>query len=178
MFEWFTVSQSMILAAIMVPLAGFTLSGDLASGPSPCTGENAPIRTHTSAETEDAAVRVALNAYLEGHRTGQADAFRRAFHPDARMLYVRDGQFVKTEIAEYIARAPGKPAADEDQRRRRIDSIDIVGDAAIAKITLDYPEVTFTDYMTLLKVDGEWRIVSKVFNADRSKTTKAKDSKS
>jgi hypothetical protein len=160
MFEWCTVSRSMMLAAVVVPLAGFTLSG-----------------LTPAAQTEEAGVRVALNAYLDGHKTGQADSFRRAFHPEARMLFVRDGQFVKTEIADYIARAPGKPADDEDKRRRRIDSIDIVGDAAVAKITLDYPEVTFTDYMTLLKINGEWRIVSKVFSADRSKAT-SKGSKS
>jgi hypothetical protein len=171
MFEWFTGSNSMKLAAVVAPLAAFTLSGDMDraatdAGANPCAPAEAA-----------AGVRTALNAYLEGHKTGQADAFRRAFHPDARMLYVKDGQFVKTEIADYIARAPGKPADDEDKRRRSIDSIDIAGDAAIAKITLDYPEVTFTDYMTLLKVNGEWRIVSKVFSADRSRA-KAKSIKS
>ena len=34
-----------------------------------------------------------------------------------------------------------------------------------AKIDLDYPKVHFTDYMTLLKVDGEWKIMSKVYQA-------------
>jgi hypothetical protein len=161
MFEWFTLSQSIKLAAVVVPLAGFTVMGVMS-----------PQNAQTGSHTEEAGVRAALNAYLDGHRTGQADAFRRAFHPDARMLYAKDGQLVKTEIADYIARAPGKPAEDEDKRRRSIDSIDIVGDAAIAKITLNYPEVTFTDYMTLLKINNEWRIVSKVFSADRSKANK------
>jgi hypothetical protein len=174
MFEWFTKSQSMKLAAVVAPLAGFTLIGDpnsaIGTGPNPCAGtETAMLTSVAAAATEEAGVRTALNAYLDGHKTGQADAFRRAFHPAARMLYVKDGQFVKTEIADFIARAAGKPAADEDKRHRSIDSIDIVGDAAIAKLTLDYPEVTFTDYMTLLKINGEWRIVSKVFHADRGK---------
>ncbi len=154
MLEWATVSHTLKLAAILVPLAGIAL-----------LGTDTP-RTATNA-AEEPGVRAALSAYLEGHATGQAEAFRRAFQPEARMLYAKDGHLVKTEIAEYIARAPGKPAADEDRRRRSIDFIDIVGDAAIAKLTLTYPEVTFTDYMTLLKIDGEWRIVSKVFSADR-----------
>jgi Putative lumazine-binding len=157
MLEWVTVCNALKLAAIIAPLAGITWVGS----------ERAKT---TSAE--EPGVRVALNAYLEGHATGQADAFKRAFQPDARMLYAKDGHFVKTEIADYIARAPGKPAVDESQRKRTIDFIDIVGDAAIAKLTLTYPEVTFTDYMTLLKIDGEWRIVSKVFHADR-KTPKS-----
>ena len=27
----------------------------------------------------------------------------------------------------------------------------------IAEIVLDYPQVKFTDYMSLLKIDGEWK---------------------
>jgi hypothetical protein len=153
MFEWLTVSHTIKLAAMIVPIAGIALAAT--------ESQRAP------ASAEEAGVRQALNAYIEGHATGQADAFRRAFHPEARMLYAKDGQFVKTEIADFIARAPGKVAVDEDQRKRTIDFIDIVGDAAIARLTLTYPDVTFTDYMTLLKIDGEWRIVSKVFHADR-----------
>jgi Putative lumazine-binding len=156
MFGSLTMLESMKLAAVLVPMVGFALVAR---------------ETHHVASNEEPAVRAALNAYLEGHATGQADAFRRAFHPEARMLYAKDGHFVKTEIAEYIAKATGHPAADENQRKRTIDLIDIVGDAAIAKLTLTYPDVTFTDYMTLLKIDGEWRIVSKVFHADRKTAT-------
>lgn len=129
-----------------------------------------------SPSPEEAGVRVALDAYLDGHATGRADSFRRAFHPEARMLFMRDGAFNKVEIPDYIARATGKPAADEAQRKRSIDSIDIVGDAARARITLDYPDVKFTDYMALLKVNGEWRIVSKVFSADRRPAAQRKSS--
>jgi hypothetical protein len=39
----------------------------------------------------------------------------------------------------------------------------------VAKLTLTYPAVTFTDYMALLKIDGEWKLVNKMFHADRKK---------
>jgi putative lumazine-binding protein len=39
------------------------------------------------------------------------------------------------------------------------------GNAASAKIVLDYPQVKFTDYMSLLKIDGEWKIINKTFDA-------------
>ena len=38
---------------------------------------------------------------------------------------------------------------------------------ATAKLVLDYPEVKFTDYMTLLKTGDEWRIINKAFHAER-----------
>ena len=31
---------------------------------------------------------------------------------------------------------------------------------------LDYPAVRITDYFTLLKVDGTWKIMNKVFHSE------------
>ena len=114
----------------------------------------------------DAAVRAPLEAYLRGHATGLADEFRPAFHPDAQLWGMRNGALIRMTAEEYVARASGSPAADEAQRRRWIESIDITGDTAVAKIVLDYPTVRFTDYMALSRIDGRWVIVNKMFQAD------------
>ena len=68
--------------------------------------------------------------------------------------------------AEYIGGVSGRPAADEAQRRRWIESVDVTGNAAQAKIVLDYPTARLTDYMTLLKIDGQWKIVNKIFHSE------------
>lgn len=115
---------------------------------------------------EEAGVRAALDHYLRGHATGQSEHFRKAFHTDAKLFAVRDGKYWQLTSEEYIARAAGKPADDEAQRKRQIESIDITGNAAVAKIVLDYPAVKFTDYMSLLKIDGEWKIINKTFFAE------------
>jgi len=78
---------------------------------------------------------------------------------------VRDGKLVITPISEYIARAPGKPAADEALRKRRITHTEITGNAAIGRIELDYPSAFLVDYMTLLKDNGRWVIIAKSFNS-------------
>lgn len=132
-------------------------------------GSNFP----TPPSPEEAAVREALQHYLNGHATGQADEFRQAMHPRGMMYFLRDGQLAQRTLADYIAGAAagsGKPAADEAKRKRRIDFVDITGDVAIAKLVLEYPEVTLTDYMELLKVDGRWQILAKTFHADRKAT--------
>ena len=118
-------------------------------------------------ESEEAAVRAAIEHYFQGHATGQGEHFRKVFHPDAKLFFIRDGKLTQWTSEEYISRAPGKPAADEAQRKRRIDSIDITGDSAFVKLTLDYPSVVFTDYMSMLKIDGRWMIVNKTFHARR-----------
>ncbi|MGB7925880.1 MAG: nuclear transport factor 2 family protein [Pyrinomonadaceae bacterium] len=124
----------------------------------------APWLQPTGAQgAEEAAVRQTLDYYLQGHATGNGEFFKKAFHPEAKLFWIRDGQFSTRTSAEFIAGASGKPAADEAQRKRSIASVDITGNAAIAKIILDYPSGRFTDYMSLLKVDGEWKIVNKTF---------------
>ena len=42
--------------------------------------------------------------------------------------------------------------------------VDVSGNAAVAKLELESPEATITDYMSLLKVDGEWTVVGKIFD--------------
>lgn len=122
-----------------------------------------------SAGTEDAAVRAAIEHYFQGHATGDGAHYRKVFHPDSKLFFLRDGKLASWTSEEYIGRASGKPAADEAQRKRTIDWIDVAGDAAVAKLTLTYPTVTFVDYMSLLKIDGEWKIVNKTFFADRKR---------
>jgi hypothetical protein len=122
-------------------------------------------RSQTSA-AEEAGVRKALEHYLQGHATGDGNHHRLAFYPQANLYWVRNGALATRTSDDYANASPGKPAADEAQRKRRVVSIDITGTAAIAKIELDYPTVRFVDYMSLLKVDGEWRIIAKIFNAE------------
>jgi hypothetical protein len=121
------------------------------------------------AASEEAAVRAALDHYLQGHATGQGAHFSAAMHPDGKMLFVREGNLQSRTFPEYIAGARGKPADDEAQRRRRIVNVDITGDAAMGKIELDYPQAKLTDYMSLLKVNGEWKIVGKIFTSEPKK---------
>jgi len=116
--------------------------------------------------SEEAAVRRALDHYLQAHATGDGAHARLAFYPAANLYFAR-GDSLNTRTSEaYAAGFPGKPAADESARRRRIVSVDVTGTAAIAKIELDYPTTRFIDYMSLLKIKGEWRIIAKIFDAE------------
>jgi hypothetical protein len=121
---------------------------------------------HAASEAEVAAARVPLEHYINAHATGNPDYVRKAFFPEAKIMAFRDGKLLNLSVEEFASRFSGKPAADESQRQRRIDSLIITGNAGVARIVLDYPDTTLTDYMSLLKVDGEWKIVNKVFNAE------------
>ena len=120
-----------------------------------------------SAQTdEEQAARVPLEHYLQGHATGDGAHFRAAFHPEAKLFFIREGKLTTRTSEEYIAGAAGRPPADEAQRKRWIESVDLAGNAGVAKIILDYPNTRYVEYLTLLKIDGEWKIVNKTFYAE------------
>ena len=138
-------SARIALAAALVLLAGAT----------PGLAQNT--------SDEEAAVRAALQHYLIAHATGDGSHHAMVFHPEAKLFWMRDDTLNTRTSADYIAGSPGKPADDEAQRRREIAMVDVTGDAAVGKIVLDYPSALITDYMSLLKIDGEWKIVNKIF---------------
>ncbi len=120
---------------------------------------------------EEVAVRAALDHYIQGHATGDGAHMRLAFNPAARLYWSSADTLATRTVDEYIARMPGKPAADEASgiRKRRIELVDVTGNAAIGKIVLDYPDAYIVDYMSLLKTNGEWRIINKIFMTEMKK---------
>ncbi|MES2070078.1 MAG: nuclear transport factor 2 family protein [Pseudomonadota bacterium] len=115
--------------------------------------------------TEMEAAKAPLQNYIRAHETGNADFMRKAFASDAKIIGYMGGNMISWSLEQYAGRFNGKPASDESQRRRSFEILDLAGDVAVGKVVLDYPSVKFVDYMTLLKVDGEWKITSKSFNA-------------
>jgi Putative lumazine-binding len=116
---------------------------------------------------EHAGVVFAIEHYFKGHATGDASHMRKAFLPTAHIEGIREGKFTSWTLDRYCENFKGTPAADESTRKRNIDSIDVIGTAAMVKATLVHGRTTFTDYFVLLKVDGEWKIANKVYHGQR-----------
>ena len=130
-----------------------------------------PLQILAATPDETAEARKPLEAYLKGHASGDGAYMRQAFLPTAHIEGIRDGKLLSWTADEYIAGFKGKPAEDEAKRKRSIDQVDVTGNAAMARVTLDYPSGTFTDYFVLLKVDGEWKIANKVWTRNPKPAT-------
>ena len=118
-----------------------------------------------SAQSDEQGVRAAIQQYLKGHATGNAEEMRKAFLPTAHIEGIRSGVFTSWTVDQYVAGFKGTPAADESNRKRTINTVDIQGTAAMARATLVHGATTFTDYFVLLKVDGAWKIANKVYSS-------------
>jgi metallo-beta-lactamase class B len=113
--------------------------------------------------------RDAIELYFMAHAFGDGDYIRKAFTPDAKISFVDGGQLKQWTREEFAQRFKEK-APDEYRRVRRVESLDVNGTAASAVVTLDYPQVLFRDHLSLLKIGNEWKIVNKVFSAEKRET--------
>ena len=110
---------------------------------------------------DEAAVRATIQHYFGGGMS-----VRKAFHPSARMTFVADSGFSLVPIETYLQRVEEgarKNPASRGWPEKRIDDIDVTGDAAVAKLEVGGLNGSVTDYMTLLRIDGNWLIVNKTF---------------
>lgn len=116
-----------------------------------------------NALSDEAAVRSTVELYLRAHATGDGAFITQAFHPELKLVGVRNDTVLVRSGVDYARGFSGRPASDEAQRRRWIASIEVYGQGATARVVLDYPQLTYVDFFTLLKVNGRWTIVSKVW---------------
>jgi len=119
------------------------------------------ISTGLSAQTTDEA---AARACLENYMSGDGDRVEKAFHPSATMKYIdgQTGELKDVPIADYIART--KANTSKQDRKIEIVSLNMEGNAANGKIKIETDKVILYDYMNMLKINGEWKIVSKIFS--------------
>ena len=106
----------------------------------------------------------AVRACLENYMSGEGDRVEKAFHTSATMKYIdaQSGEFKDVPIADYIARV--KANTSKSDRKIEIVALNIEGNAANGKIKIETDKVILYDYMNMLKINGEWKIVSKIFS--------------
>ena len=106
----------------------------------------------------------AVKACLENYMSGDGNRMEKAFHPSATMKYIDAGtnEFKDVPIADFIARV--KANTNKADRKIEIVSMNIEGNAANGKIKIETDKAILYDYMNMLKIGGEWKIVSKIFS--------------
>lgn len=116
-----------------------------------------------SAVEEHDAITQTIQHYLDGAIAGQGGLMKPAFHDDATIFgYVGPDLFAGPIQGLYDWNDENGPASD---MKARIASIDVSGTVATARLEIDnWTGHRFTDLFTLLKVDGAWKIMNKVFH--------------
>ncbi len=104
-----------------------------------------------------------IQHYLDGAKSGKGDDMKPAFQQDATIFGYAGADLFAGPIQQLFDWNDENGPATELQAR--IASIDLVDSVATVRLELDnWTGHRFTDLFTLLKVDGEWQIMNKVFH--------------
>lgn len=116
----------------------------------------------TPVQEYDAIART-IQHYIDGGRTGKGDLMKPAFHQQATIFgYVGPDLFAGPIQGLFDWNDQNGPAAD---MQVRLAAVDIAGSVASVRVEIDnWTGHQFTDILTLLKVDGEWKIMCKLFH--------------
>ena len=113
------------------------------------------------------AVSAVLQAYFDGLYRSDTQTLRRVFHPQALYACATDGSLLALSMDEYfpIVDKRASPASRRDARTDRILAIEFAGPVtALARVECTILPKHFTDLLTLVKIDGRWQIIAKVFH--------------
>jgi hypothetical protein len=107
-------------------------------------------------------IAAAIQFYLDGAVSGNSETMSLAFHEGATIYGYIGPDLFGGPIQGLYDWHDQNGAATELQSR--IASIDVEGTIATARVEMDnWTGHRFTDMFTLLKTDGRWQIVNKVF---------------
>ena len=129
---------------------------------------NAASDVTAGAEAE-AEIRELLQDYFDGLHFSDAARLGCVFHTSAMYACATSGTLQRLDMAAYlpmVAQRPS-PASLGQARADEIVSIEMAGPVtALARVHCTSAPKRFTDLLTLVRVDGDWRILAKVFHFD------------
>ena len=109
------------------------------------------------------AINKTIQHYIDGGKTGKSEEMKLAFHPDATIFGYAGEDLFGGPIQNLFEWVDQNPPATELQGR--IANIDLIETVATVRLELEnWNGRRFTDLFTLLKINGEWKIFSKVFH--------------
>lgn len=120
------------------------------------------IGISVTAQTEIERINKVLYDYIDGTANGEPSRLKRAFHPDFNLYFVAKDSLRVWKGENYINNVKeGK----KSNRIGKVLSIDFEGNAAVAKIEILMPsrKRIYIDYLLLLKIKNDWKIIHKSF---------------
>jgi hypothetical protein len=116
------------------------------------------------AQSEDDAVKLCVNNYLDGVSKGDAAKLNQAFHPTAILRTVSAaGAIQDIPVAKFVASMPAGGISTKGGSTKMI-SYSYVGVSALATVELLFGDFKYIDLLSMLKFGNEWKIVSRVFS--------------
>lgn len=110
------------------------------------------------------AVEHAAMKFVRSVAEGNSAHAKELFTDDAVLFGFLDGQLEHGNIEQFYRNVDTVAAGDKF--KARIDIVDIEETLAVVRVLEEKwgGRIDFTDYLLLMKIDGEWRCVAKAYN--------------
>ena len=110
------------------------------------------------------AVIATANQYVEGLRIGSAQGVAQAFHKEAVMYGFTNGELLGGPIKNLFDFVEKNGAAPEISTR--LDVLAITPTTAVVRVDMETDAIgaDYNDYLTLIKIDGAWKVIAKVYH--------------
>ncbi len=113
------------------------------------------------ATDDSSAVQATVKNYIEAYYTGDARRMEQTMHPHYLKHKIHgDIPVREMDAHDVVSSASSGPSLPASQRTEQVTVLDVTDDMASAKLVTP----GWTDYITLLKSDGQWKILSVVQN--------------
>lgn len=112
------------------------------------------------------AIHTLLSDYLDALYDSDADKLVRIFHPLAIYVSADETPLLYRGVGDYlqVVAARQSPASRGEVRRDHIDRIELAGEnTGMARVRCSIGQRDFVDLLTLVRTEGQWRIMAKVF---------------
>jgi hypothetical protein len=118
-------------------------------------------------EEEKASIAKTIQYYFEGMMDRDKSKLDQAFDPSARLIGYRGDNFTVTPYEEWAGGTAKGEKRNPTDFQNHLVGIEIKGYTAIAKTELFWPGIYYYDFLTLVKVDGIWKIVHKTWYEEK-----------
>ena len=96
-------------------------------------------------DQEIEAVKTVCNYYIDGGTNGDSITFSKAFSPTGLMQFMRNDTLQIVSLKDFMART--KHTGIKQNRTAKIEAVEVYGNAATAKITIEYPTFYFHEHL-------------------------------
>ena len=107
-----------------------------------------------------------LQTYFDALYFCDTDKLQEAFHAKAIYATADETPLLYRTLTEYVPVIAARisPASRQEPRRDIIDAVAFAGEnTAFARVRCSIGARDFVDFLTLVRTDGAWRIIAKVF---------------
>lgn len=131
-------------------------------------------------DKDEEQIRLTIQNYFKGYNDGNVDLLKKAFDKNCQIKYLglrskKYSVLTMKKLHEFMNNLP-----EGWKSVPKIFSIQHTSNTALAKVSVTVMKgrLTWTDYLSLLKIDGKWKIYCKISHGDFRRPGTKKETKS